>query len=154
MSVLKPGMTRRVLSGLLVGLPAAMIGSRPSSAQEVIKIGAIFPLTGANSVFGNQNFQGVDIAVDVINDRGGVKGRKIAIFKGDGHSPQGAISETNRLMSQEGIKIFVGSSTSAAGMVASQEAERNGGFYWEGMAVANGYSLRPQRPAVRDKSAG
>ena len=149
MSVLKPGMTRRAVSGLLVGLPAAIMGSSPSSAQEVIKIGAIFPLTGANSVFGNQNFQGVDIAVDVINDRGGVKGRKVAIFKGDGHSPQGAISETNRLMSQEGIKIFVGSSTSAAGMVASQEAERNGSFYWEGMAVANGYSERGFKHAFR-----
>jgi branched-chain amino acid transport system substrate-binding protein len=125
MSLFKQGITRRVASGLLAGLPAALIGSRSSSAQDIIKIGTIFPLTGANSVFGNQNFQGVDIAVDLINDRGGVKGRRIALFKGDGHSPQNAISETNRLMSREGIKIFVGSSTSAAGMVGSQEAERS-----------------------------
>lgn len=149
MSVLKQGVTRRVASGLLAGLPAAIIGSRSGSAQEIIKIGAIFPLTGANSVFGNQNFQGVDIAVDLINDRGGVKGRRVAVFKGDGHNPQGAISETNRLMSREGIKIFVGSSTSAAGMVGSQEAERSGGFYWEGMAVANGYSERGFKHAFR-----
>jgi branched-chain amino acid transport system substrate-binding protein len=52
-------------------------------------------------------------------------------------------------MSREGIKIFVGSSTSAAGMVGSQEAERNGAFYWEGMAVANGYSERGFRHAFR-----
>jgi len=79
-------------------------------------------------VFGNQNFQGVDIAVDLINDRGGINGRKITLFKGDGNSPQSAISETNRLATREGVGIFVGSSTSAAGMVASQEAERNGAF--------------------------
>jgi branched-chain amino acid transport system substrate-binding protein len=149
MSLLKSGVTRRATSALLAGLPAAIIGSRSAIAQDIIKIGAIFPLTGANSVFGNQNFQGVDIAVDLINDRGGVKGRKVAVFKGDGHSPQGAISETNRLMSREGIRIFVGSSTSAAGMVGSQEAERNGGFYWEGMAVANGFSERGFRHAFR-----
>lgn len=149
MSLSKPGMSRRVASGLLVGVPAATLLSRRTIAQEVIKIGAIFPLTGANSVFGNQNFQGVDIAVDLVNERGGVKGRKVALFKGDGHNPQGAISETNRLMSREGVKIFVGSSTSAAGMVGSQEAERNGAFYWEGMAVANGYSERGFKHAFR-----
>lgn len=149
MSISKSGMTRRTASGLLAGVPAAMLLGRSASAQEVIKIGAIFPLTGANSVFGNQNYQGVDIAVDLVNDRGGVNGRKVQLFKGDGHNPQGAISETNRLMSREGVKIFTGSSTSAAGMVGSQEAERNGGFYWEGMAVANGYSERGFKHAFR-----
>ncbi|MFX6743244.1 hypothetical protein ABTH23_19320, partial [Acinetobacter baumannii] len=72
-----------------------------------------------------------------------------SLFKGDGQSPQGAISETNRLASREGVGIFVGSSTSAAGMVASQEAERNGGFYWEGMAVANSYTERGFKHAFR-----
>lgn len=143
------GLSRRATVGLLAGASAATLLPRRSGAQEVIKIGAIFPLTGGNSVFGNQNFQGVDIAVDLINDRGGLGGRKVALFKGDGHSPQNAISETNRLATREGISVFVGSSTSAAGMVASQEAERNGGFYWEGMAVANTYTERGFKHAFR-----
>ena len=46
-------------------------------------------------------------------------------------------------------RIFVGSSTSAVGMVASQEAERNGAFYWEGMAVANSYTERGFKYAFR-----
>lgn len=93
-------------------------------------------------MFGNQNFQGVEVAVDLVNDRGGINGRKIVLYKGDGHTPQAAISETNRLAAREGVRIFVGSSTSAVGMVASQEAERNGAFYWEGMAVANSFTER------------
>src|SRR5690606_2508722 len=118
-------------------------------ADEPIRIGGIFPLTGGNSVFGNQNFQGVEVAVDMINDAGGVNGRKVELFKGDGHNPQAAISETNRLAAREGVKIFVGSSTSAVGMVASQEAERLGAFYWEGMAVANDFTRRDFQHAFR-----
>ena len=139
---------RRKVLGFLAAAPV-VLSARPLFAQEPIKVGGIFPLTGGNSVFGNQNFQGVETAIDLVNDRGGVKGRKIQLFKGDGNSPQAAISETNRLASREGVKIFVGSSTSAVGMVASQEAERNGAFYWEGMAVANNYTERDFKSVFR-----
>ncbi|MBN8941976.1 MAG: ABC transporter substrate-binding protein [Rhizobiales bacterium] len=142
-------LSRRTFAGLAAATSICGPFAGSAAAQDVVKIGAIFPLTGANSVFGNQNYQGVDIAVDLINDAGGINGRKISLFKGDGQSPQGAISETNRLASREGVGIFVGSSTSAAGMVASQEAERNGGFYWEGMAVANSYTERGFKHAFR-----
>ena len=139
---------RRKVLGFLAAAPV-VLSARPLFAQEPIKVGGIFPLTGGNSVFGNQNFQGVETAIDLVNDRGGVKGREFQLFKGDGDSPHAAISETNRLASREGVKIFVGSSTSAVGMVASQEAERNGAFYWEGMAVANNYTERDFKSVFR-----
>jgi branched-chain amino acid transport system substrate-binding protein len=139
------GISRRQVMPMLAGgslAAGALVSGRATASDGPIKIGGIFPLTGAGSVFGNQNFQGVEIAVDLINDRGGVNGRKVELFKGDGHTPQAAISETTRLAAREGVKIFTGSSTSAVGMVASQEAERNGAFYWEGMAVANNFTER------------
>ncbi|MCS3726837.1 ABC transporter substrate-binding protein [Bradyrhizobium betae] len=148
MSQSKHHASRRTVLGLLAAAPA-VLSSRTAFADEPIKIGGIFPLTGGNSVFGNQNFQGVEVAIDLMNGRGGIKGRKIQLFKGDGNSPQAAISETNRLASREGVRIFTGSSTSAVGMVASQEAERNGAFYWEGMAVANNYTERDFKNVFR-----
>ncbi|MCB1512309.1 MAG: ABC transporter substrate-binding protein [Hyphomicrobiaceae bacterium] len=114
----------------------------PVQAQEDIRIGAIFPFTGGASTFGNQNFQGVDIAADLVNDRGGINGRKIVLLKGDANNTQAAASEVNRLISVEGVNIFLGSSISSASMVATQEAERSGAFYWEGMAVANDVTNR------------
>ncbi|TAI66453.1 ABC transporter substrate-binding protein [Bradyrhizobium sp. Leo170] len=148
MSQSKHCLPRRKVLGLLAAAPVVLT-SRSVLAQGPIKIGGIFPLTGGNSVFGNQNYQGVETAIDLVNDRGGINGRKIQLFKGDGNSPQAAISETNRLASREGVRIFVGSSTSAVGMVASQEAERNGAFYWEGMAVANNYTERDFKNVFR-----
>lgn len=143
------GIRRRAAMLCMAALAAGSQFSTGAMAEETIKIGAIFPLTGSNSVFGNQNYQGVDIAVDMLNAAGGVKGSKIALYKGDGATPQAAISETNRLATLEGVKVFLGSSTSATGMVASQEAERNGAFYWEGMAVANTYTERGFSHAFR-----
>jgi branched-chain amino acid transport system substrate-binding protein len=102
----------------------------------------IFPLTGPSGVFGQQNVQGLEIAADLVNDRGGVKGQKIVIVKGDASSTAAAISETNRLIANEGAKILTGSSTSGVAMAATQEAERNGALYWEGMGVANGITER------------
>ena len=124
-------LTRRQLAAgaaLLVLSSASM-----AAAQDVIKIGAIFPFTGAASTFGNQNFQGVDIAADLVNDRGGINGMKVELVKGDANSTQAAASEVSRLISVEGIEIFLGSSISSVAMVASQEAERNGAFYPPGV---------------------
>ena len=118
---------QRVLSliGPLAGA-ALLSAAQLAHAQEPIKVGAMFPLTGPAGVFGNQNFQGVDIAADVFNERGGMRGRKIVLVKGDASSTAAAISETNRLITSEGVKIMTGSSTSGVSLVATQEAERNG----------------------------
>ncbi|MFX6182615.1 ABC transporter substrate-binding protein, partial [Acinetobacter baumannii] len=83
----QPKLSRRKVAGLIAAAPLSGLFARSALAQDVVTIGAIFPLTGANSVFGNQNYQGVDIAVDLINEAGGVNGRKISLFKGDGQSP-------------------------------------------------------------------
>lgn len=138
---------RRVLAA--AALLAATALAPPARAQAEIKIGAVFPFTGPSSVFGNQNFQGVDIAADLVNSRGGVNGRKVVLVKGDGNSTQAAISETNRLITREGVKILTGSSVSSVAMVASQEAERNNAFYWEGMGVANDITGRGFRHLFR-----
>lgn len=136
---------RRRLHRIAVGALAFSVsagGLRLAAEAQEIKIGAVFPFTGAASVFGNQNLQGIEIAADLINDQGGIKGRKIVLLKGDANSTQAAVSETNRLITKEGVRILTGSSISSVAMVASQEAERNGAFYWEGMGVANEITTR------------
>ena len=125
----------------LMALTAAWAAS-PALAQEELRNWAIFRFIGSASTFGKQNYQGVDIAADLINDRGGINGRKVVLLKGDANNTRTAASEVNRLISVEGANIFFGSSVSSVAMVASQEAERNGAFYWEGMGVANDITNR------------
>jgi branched-chain amino acid transport system substrate-binding protein len=120
-----------VLASLL--LAAA---SLPAKAQESIRIGVLLPLTGPLAKNGIENWEAMQIARDMINERGGVNGRKIEYLQGDANTPNAAISETERLITKDGIKITTGSFASPIAIAVSQAAERHGVFHWETTGAA------------------
>ena len=128
-----------VLVAAVLSLTAAAPGAR---AQEPVRVGALFPLTGPTGVFGNQNLRGFEVAADMVNDRGGVKGRKVEVVRADAATPQAAISEVNRMITQNRVRVIAGSTTTAVAMPGSQEAERNGVFFWECCAIADELTSR------------
>ncbi len=111
-----------------------MIGQ--AQAQAPIRIGVLLPLTGPFAKNGIENWEAMKIARDMINERGGVNGHKIEYVHGDATSPAAAISETERLITQEGIKITTGSFASPLAIAVSQAAERHGVFHWETTGAA------------------
>src|SRR5436305_11923782 len=80
-----------------------------ANAQEPIRIGVLLPFTGPLAKNGIENWEAMQIARDMINERGGVNGRKIEFVQGDATTPNAAISETERLITKEGLKITIGS---------------------------------------------
>ncbi len=84
------------------------IGVAPAVAQQTWKVGALYPLTGGLAVLGNENFEGAQIAVDVINEQGGVAGRKVELVSGDASTPEKAQSEAERLLSTAGVQGITG----------------------------------------------
>jgi branched-chain amino acid transport system substrate-binding protein len=107
-----------------------------ATAQENIRIGVLLPLTGPLAKNGLENWEAMQIARDMINERGGVNGRKIEYLQGDANTPTAAISETERLISKEGIKITTGSFASPIAIAVSQAAERHSVFHWETTGAA------------------
>lgn len=107
-----------------------------AGAQEPIKIGVLLPFTGPLAKNGIENWEAMQIAREMINERGGVNGRKIEYLQGDATTPNAAISETERLITKEGIKITTGSFASPIAIAVSQAAERNGAFHWETTGAA------------------
>jgi branched-chain amino acid transport system substrate-binding protein len=107
-----------------------------ANAQEPIRIGVLLPFTGALAKNGIENWEAMQIARDMINERGGVNGRKIEFVQGDATTPNAAISETERLITKEGIKITTGSFASPLAIAVSQAAERHGVFHWETTGAA------------------
>lgn len=108
--------------------------------QKVIKIGAVYPLTGNIASTGLDCKRGVDLAVDIINGRqhldlplagsGGLPnlgGAKIEIVyadtKGD---PKNGMSEAERLIASEKVVAMIGAYQSAVTKTASQITERMG----------------------------
>jgi branched-chain amino acid transport system substrate-binding protein len=76
-------MTPRKTLGTIVA--AALVALAPSwaSAQQEIKVGGIFDLTGVTSDVGKPFAQGVQDAVQWVNDNGGINGKKIKLIGAD-----------------------------------------------------------------------
>jgi branched-chain amino acid transport system substrate-binding protein len=116
-----------------------MVFSNPVPAQQkVIKIGAVYPLTGNIASTGLDCRRGVDLAVDIINGKydldlplaksaglpnlGGAKLEIVyADTKGD---PKNGMSEAERLIAQEKVVAMIGAYQSSVTKTASQATER------------------------------
>ena len=120
----------------LLGASAAVFATDGLRAQPSIRIGVLLPVTGPFAKNGIENWEAVQIARDMINERGGIDGRKIEYLLGDATSPNAAISETERLISKDGIKITTGSFASPLAIAVSQASERHGVFHWETTGAA------------------
>src|SRR5476649_2507230 len=120
----------------VIASAALVLIAVPAVAQEPIRIGVLLPLTGPFAKNGLENWEAMQIARDMINERGGVNGRKIEYLQGDATNPNAAISETERLISKDGIKITTGSFASPIAIAVSQAAERHGVFHWETTGAA------------------
>jgi branched-chain amino acid transport system substrate-binding protein len=107
-----------------------------AQAQEPIRIGVLLPFTGPLAKNGIENWEAMQIARDMINERGGINGRKIEYLQGDATNPNAAISETERLITKDGVKITTGSFASPIAIAVSQAAERHNVFHWETTGAA------------------
>ena len=94
---------------------AALAFAGPALAQDpaVIKIGAIFAMSGQASWYGTVMSQGMRLAVDEINAKGGVDGIKLEAVIEDHKGAGGAegVAAINRLMSLHGTKAVMTSFT-------------------------------------------
>ena len=121
----------------IIGVPLLLVSAQiPAKAQENIRIGVLLPLTGPLAKNGLENWEAMQIARDMINERGGINGRKIEYLQGDANTPNAAISETERLITKDGIKITTGSFASPIAIAVSQAAERHSVFHWETTGAA------------------
>jgi branched-chain amino acid transport system substrate-binding protein len=126
---------KRCCAGL-AGAALILFAGSAGRAQEPIRIGVLLPVTGPFAKNGIENWEAMQIARDMINERGAVNGRKIEYLLGDATSPNAAISEAERLITKDGIKITTGSFASPLAIATSQAAERHGVFHWETTGAA------------------
>jgi branched-chain amino acid transport system substrate-binding protein len=135
-------MTKRAMVPFAAVLCVALACSftlLPSSAYAAddIKIGVLEPFTGPWAKNGNECYVAMKIARDMINERNGVKGKKIVYIKGDAPDPSAGRTEAQRIITQNGVKLITGTYASPLGIAISAEAERLGVVHWETMASAD-----------------
>lgn len=138
-------MIRSLLSplvSLLAGCMALAGIASEARAQEPIRIGVILPFTGPFAKGGLEDWTAMEIARDMINEKGGISGRRIEYLRGDAVNPNAAISEAERLITQDGVKITTGSFASPFAIAVSQTAERHGVLHWETVGAADSITKR------------
>jgi branched-chain amino acid transport system substrate-binding protein len=103
-----------------VGFPAIV------RAQEAkIKIGHLTPLTGFLGALGTYATLGMKLAVEEINQAGGVMGRQLDVMSEDSVNPATAATKAQRMLEQDGAAVLVGEINSASALTIMQVADRN-----------------------------
>ncbi len=91
----------------------AAMGS--AQAQEPIKIGFAGALSGPASFVGIEIKRGSEIAIDEINAKGGIKGRKLVLVaRDDEHNPVKTVAQYRELVEREKVVGIVGATNSAS----------------------------------------
>jgi branched-chain amino acid transport system substrate-binding protein len=139
-------------TGVIAGILAAALAASPAAAD--IKIGTIYDYTGPFAAGGSKPAAiGNKIAIDMINEKGGVEGHKIIMIEADAQSKTDvAINEAERLLNDVKVDLLMGvySSAHCVPMAAKVDAAKK--FMWANVCVASAvlkdrnlqYVFRPQ----------
>jgi branched-chain amino acid transport system substrate-binding protein len=101
------GVTVLVMVIMLAGCSQKR-ASQPPMPETEIKIGAIFPMTGAIARFGEYKKRGVELAVADINAKGGINGRKlVVIYEDSQNDPKVGVSAFQKLVWVDKVKIII-----------------------------------------------
>jgi len=113
------------LSLLALGLELTL-GSGVATAQAPIKLGEINSYSGIGAPFTGPYKAGVEMAVEEINAKGGVLGRKLEVlFRDDKGQPAEAVKHAQELVESEKVALIAGTFLSNVGLAVSDWAKQN-----------------------------
>jgi branched-chain amino acid transport system substrate-binding protein len=142
MSMLKPlarlsTFSAQALIGAAAVAALALINTAPASAQ--INIGLQAPLTGFAAADGKSAKTAADMAIEEINNAGGVLGQKLELISYDDQAKSDqAIFTANKLIGEDGVKLVVNASYSASGRAAAPV------FQKAGVVMIAAYGVHPE----------
>ena len=130
---------------LLFALSVVLVMSGCGKKEaDVIKIGVAGPMTGDQSKMGQDFKNGVELAVEQVNAKGGVLGKKVVmVVEDDQHDPKQAVSAANKLVN-EGVAGVIGHFNSNCSIPASR-VYMDGGVVEITPATTNPKIRIPQR---------
>jgi len=102
-------MSAGLVGGILAGSAASLL-----AADQAIKIGGLFPMSGPGSYFGAQDKQGVELALEQLN-KAGINGYKFVVqYEDSSCSPLPATQAAKRLLDQFKPDVVIGEECSDA----------------------------------------
>lgn len=106
-SSLVPNLARRLFLGAASLVIAG--GALPAIAQETVKIGLVAALSGQSAKSGEAITRGLTLAIDKINEEGGVLGKPLELISRDDESNPGkGLVAARELIQREGVAAVIG----------------------------------------------
>ena len=106
------------LAGCTTPTPMPVPTATPTIAPTptgdgVLRIGTLFPTTGATAFLGAAQDAGVELAVREINEAGGVNGQKVEVFHRDSGDASSTVAETSlATLIEKKVDVIIGPSSS------------------------------------------
>jgi len=116
------GLAICVLTATIVFFSSAL----GSAGERVFKIGISTALTGPGAAFGRSNREGAELAVEEINEKGGVDGIRLGTFiLDDRMTPAEGVSIAQRLITSEKVSVLFTTQVSSVTMAVLPVALQN-----------------------------
>lgn len=132
---LKKAISIAAVAALSVSALAAPV-SVHAEEEATFKIGGIGPTTGANAAYGNAVMNSIQIAVDEINEAGGVNGYMLEFNAQDDESDAEKAVNAYNTLKDWGMQMLLGTVTSAPCIAVEAEAVNDNMFLLTPSATA------------------
>lgn len=140
----RAGRAARFVAALgAVALVAACGSTTPASGggddeSGPIKVGALQSVTGPLAVYGLAERYAFEIAIDEINEAGGIDGRQVEmVFYDPAGDTTKAVDLTRRMLQQDQVDLVVGGGTSSGIALAMKPILQNAGVYFMSTEAAD-----------------
>jgi branched-chain amino acid transport system substrate-binding protein len=118
------GVLRAAVLGLSLAAGALACSGGESGADRIV-VGHVASMTGDTATFGRSADQGMRMAIDELNAKGGVLGKKLELVTEDDRSvTEEARTAAQKLLQRDRVVALLGEVASSRSLAAAPEAER------------------------------
>ncbi|MFC1834790.1 ABC transporter substrate-binding protein [Thermodesulfobacteriota bacterium] len=129
---------------------SGLLGAGPVVAEDVVKVGVIYSLSGPGAALGKLQREGAELAIREINAAGGVqvgssKKKLKGVFVDDKTKPAAALTALEKMLKDEGLKAVVGGTFGHVSFVLNKEAKKRGFFYMATNGVPDAFFMKENK---------
>jgi branched-chain amino acid transport system substrate-binding protein len=151
MTFMKPRPVLRSVICLAVALALSTLTAGGAAADEVLKLGGVFSLTGKLTSLGLSGAVAAKLAVKEINDRGGItvagkRHRVELVLRDDRGVPAESVASTLELTTKDGIKFVFGPIGTVVGMPAIEVTRKAGVMHFTPVTGSGPLVGKPDYP--------
>ena len=125
--------------------------------DDQVRIGAMFPQSGDLAFEATEALQGVEVAVELFNEDGGLDGTPVDLVDADAPDPEAGTSAVRQLVEEDDVDVIVGTYASAIASAAVPAAQRLDTLYLETTAFAASITEGPDnvlRTTISSRALG